>query len=385
MKKHLLLIMALLCSILSLQATNPPLGSLSGTYTVGNSQQYKKLSDIAGVLNSSSITVTGNVVFELDSDYDGTTGEVFPIVFNQFKTAGGNWTVTIRPRAGVAMRTTAGDPGAQPLITFNGADQLIFDGRAGGSGEIAWLLRNTATTNAGATILLQSDAQNNTLTYLQLEGQTLSAGVVHIGTSGAGGNDDNTISYCTIRDRTDMSTPARPVAGILSQGSATSTGIQIDHNHIFNFYCDGDTAYGIRMTHGSTAASILSNSIYQTEPLLNAAPGTRLYGIAVNELTTTGITIGSNYIGGSAPECGGAPLTLASTTGGHCVVRGISYGVLNAPFAEGNACSNNTIRNIDVTNDGDVPAMSGIFTGIFCNANIDVLNNTIGNPDGHDA
>src|SRR5262249_13603054 len=80
---------------------NSNIPSLAGTYLVGSSQPvYKKLTDVANALNT--MDVTGNVVFELDSDYDGTTGETFPIVFNQYNSSG-NWTVTIRPKAGVSL------------------------------------------------------------------------------------------------------------------------------------------------------------------------------------------------------------------------------------------------------------------------------------------
>lgn len=105
-----------------------------GTYSVGNSYTFKKLSQIADTLNKKILT--GNVIFELQSDYDGNTGETFPIRFNQYLTSGGNWTVTIRPASGVSMRTTQGiTTGAYPLIDLNGVERLTLDGRAGGVGD----------------------------------------------------------------------------------------------------------------------------------------------------------------------------------------------------------------------------------------------------------
>ncbi|MET0393409.1 MAG: cadherin domain-containing protein [Chitinophagaceae bacterium] len=382
MQKHLLLILVAFCFVSDLRAGDHPIGSLSGTYLVGSSQTYKNLTDVAAVLNNAGYTVTGNVVFELDSDYDGAT-ETLPIVFNQFNTSG-SWTVTIRPKAGVSMRTTSGNPGIQSLITFNGTDRIILDGRAGGTGGIAWLIRNTATINAEAAIRLQNDAQNNTFTYLQLEGQTDWAGVVYIANPGAQGNDNNTISYCAIRDRTDVSTPARPVNGILSYGSETTTGNKFDHNAIFNFYNSGGSAYGIQLVQGTTDALITHNSIYQEQPLLNAPGGTALYGISAAEWTTNRLTIANNFIGGSAPQCGGAPLTIASAANSACAVTGIFYGMRAAPFGDQNICNQNTIRNIDITVRDQFNAFPGIFAGIYTIAKMDVKNNTIGNPDGHD-
>jgi hypothetical protein len=385
MKKSLLLIsFLLLCSFARLRAGDNPIGSLSGTYTVGNSQPtYKKLTDVANVLNSGGFTVVGNVVFELDSDYDGTTGEIFPITFNQFN-SNGNWTVTMRPKAGVSLRTTSGNPGTGALITLNGADRLILDGRAGGTGGIGWLIRNTATTNAGATILLQNDAQNNILTYLQLEGQTTSAGIVHIAASGTEGNDNNTISYCAIRDRSDLSNPVMPVTGILSEGSGATNGTVIDHNNIFNFYNSGGSAYGIRLTQGTRNASITHNSVYQARTIVHMSAGVAVYGIFAGDTVNAHVNIADNFIGGSAPQCGGAPLTVSSTGSAYCSFTGILFGVVNSS-GDANTCDKNTIRNIGLvmaTSPGQYPAMFKCIDVI--GSKLDVTNNTVGNPDGHD-
>ncbi|MET0392164.1 MAG: cadherin domain-containing protein [Chitinophagaceae bacterium] len=384
MPKRFLLLLLVLCCAAYLRAGDQPLAVLSGTYLVGNSQPvYKKLTDVANVLNDRNTTVAGNVIFELDSDYDGTTGESFPIVFNRVFSSWG--TVTIRPKAGVSMRTTSGDPGAAPLITLNGSNTLVFDGRAGGSGGIAWLIRNTATIDAGATFLLINAAYQNTLTWLQLEGQTTTAGVVHIGSAEISGNMENTISYCAIRDRTDVTIPARPATGILCDGSEANTDNRFDHNHIFNFYNDGGNAYGIRMIRGARNSFITHNSIYQEQPLLNAASGTVLHGIYVSEPSANWMTISDNFIGGAAPECGGAPLTMVSAPNGYCVLTGIHFGDRLGPAGEENLCIRNTIKNIDITIDQLSLNVPGIFTGIYVLSQVSVLNNTIGNPDGHDA
>ncbi|MET0393412.1 MAG: cadherin repeat domain-containing protein [Chitinophagaceae bacterium] len=384
MQKQLLLILAVSCSFLHLRAGDHPISSLSGTYLVGSSQPfYKKLTNVAAMLNNVGMTVTGDVVFELDSDYDGTTGETFPITINQFNNSG-NWTVTIRPKAGIPLRTTAGDPGTQPLITFNGTDRLIFDGRAGGAGGIAWLIRNTATTNAGATFFLKNDAQNNTLTWLQLEGQAAGdgVGVVCLGaTTGNEGNDNNTISYCTIRDRTDIPNPVMPAIGIFSADAIATGGTIIDHNHIFNFFNNADSAYGIRLKQGADNSSVTNNSIYMERMLSGVSGNTYLFGIAAGDMLTVNLTIKDNFIGGAAPECGGHPFTVS----GGGTVAGIRIGVYNSFGLGPVVCSGNTVRNLNITISELGFNAFHVFTGIRVDGlKTDVTDNTIGNPAGHD-
>src|SRR5947208_16856294 len=100
------------------------------------------------------------------------------------------------------MRTTSGDPGTtNTLISLNGADRIVFDGRPGGSGSVDWLFRNTRTAaTVGPVFNFLNDATLNTLTYLQVEGQNINAasGLILFGTAATGttGNDSNTVSYC---------------------------------------------------------------------------------------------------------------------------------------------------------------------------------------------
>ena len=107
--------------------------TLSGTYTVGTGGNYTNLTAVAAALNSS--VLTGNVIFELTNNYDGTTGETLPIVFGQFisEVSGlTNYNVTIRPALGVTNRITSGEPPAtfsSGVIDIVGGDYYTFDGR----------------------------------------------------------------------------------------------------------------------------------------------------------------------------------------------------------------------------------------------------------------
>ena len=150
----------------------------SGVYPIGNSSLYTKISQVADSLTGA--TITGDVVFELQSDYDGTTGEILPINFKQFIVSGGSWTVTIRPAAGVTAKVTAGDPGSLlPVIQLTGINNLILDGRPGGVGTSEWIIRNTrSTATIGSVFTFINDATFNTLKYLSIEGQNPATGLV---------------------------------------------------------------------------------------------------------------------------------------------------------------------------------------------------------------
>ncbi|MFH1936877.1 MAG: hypothetical protein ABIK52_04875, partial [Bacteroidota bacterium] len=224
-----------------------------GTYEVGDDQPVlKKLTDVAAQLNSSILL--GNVTYELNPTYDGTTGETYPVVFNQYSTSGGNWSVTIQVKTGASARTTSGNS-ANPLIRLNGADNMTFDGRAGGTGStIAWTIQNTNTGGNAFTFI--NDAQSNTIQYCDLisVNNTTSLGVIIFGTTtGTSGNDNNTVTYCNIHDDgTNF-----PLYGIYSLGTSTTlntwnSGITVSNNNIYNFYINGGNPIGIYIAGGST-------------------------------------------------------------------------------------------------------------------------------------
>ncbi|MET0393439.1 MAG: hypothetical protein ABW019_09880, partial [Chitinophagaceae bacterium] len=376
-------VVLLLLSVTLIRAADRPL-SLSGTYLVGNSQPvYKKLTHVANALNNAANNVTGNVIFELDSDYDGTTGETFPIIFKKF-TATGSWTVTIRPKAGVSLRTTSGDPGANAyLIQLDEADRVRLDGRPGGSGtEIRWMIRNTRTSSAGGNLHLKNDASHNIFTYLQLEAQSASPNaIVFLGEASSQGNDSNTISYCTIRDRSDVT--AALATGIFSKSTvvfaAYNSGNIITRNNFINIYNNGAAGYGIYLADNTMQTEVTYNNFYQSRPIVDASTGTAVYAIYASQPNMSNMNIANNFIGGTAPGCGGSYFSLAGA-----VVRFGGIVLTNTQYGQGpdNVISSNTIRNLEVVSATSPTGAQGLFTGIQADLGYtDVVNNMIGSPD----
>jgi serine protease len=318
-----------------------------GTYPVGNSFTFKKLTQVADTLNKKYLT--GNVIFELQADYNGAVGETFPIVFHEILTQGGNWTVTIRPASGVITRITSGSTsGYFPLINLNGIDRLTLDGRAGGTGStIGWIIQNTSSSDIGPTIQLNNDATYNEIKYLQVEGSNFSGytGTIYFGSyTLSQGNSQNIISHCDIRDRSDgIGGPS--LIGVYSDWTA---GAQNDSNtisdcNISNWINYGMKLYGMRW-------NLSSNSLYQQYAIFSTM--TAIYLLPGHSQRCGGHTITGNFIGGSAPAATGSPLSNA----GNSIFTGIQ---MTCDTALMNTISGNTIRNIQIANMG----LSG-FTGI---------------------
>ena len=308
-----------------------------GTYQVGAAKTYNNLTAVAAALAGN--TVTGDIIFELMDDYDGTSGETFPITFTPFATSGGDWTVTIRPASGVSLRTTSGSVSSNPLFNLNGIDRLTLDGRAGGSGStVGWLIRNTATTSAGWTIQFINDATYDTLQYLQLESQNILQGTVFFtSTTGAAGNDNNVIDHCLIRDRSDVTGP--PACAIYSSGTSAkeNSGNVVQNCDIVNFLQDG-----VYLFQYNTGWTISNNNFYCT------TSGTSTTQV-ISTYDGSGHTVSGNFLGGQAAACGGSAWTSS----------GDWYGIyLKQASGTSSTVQGNTIQNIGITG-------SASFYGMF--------------------
>jgi hypothetical protein len=356
MKKLFLSLLTFLISIWSFGI------NLSGTYTVGSGggEDYVNLTAVAAALNNAGNTVTGNVIFELTVNYNGAAGETFPIVFNQYLTSGA-WTVTIRPQTGVTARITSGDGGnGTPLIDFNGVDNLIFDGRPGSSGVACeWLIRNTRTlATVGPAIRFYQHATYDALYYLNIESQNITAasGTVYIADNSVAGtgNDYNTIDHCNVRDRSDVA--GVPMNGIYSGGTAfvgrENSNNTISNCNVFNFTFSGINIGSASSNNNGNNWTITGNSVYNTASRATAQTGI-YFGSTSN---MNGHVISGNYVGGSAPLCGGG----AWGNNGAVAVRGIQ--VDNVGTIVATIVSNNIITNFSLTIAG-ASTFDGILIG----------------------
>lgn len=342
----------------------------AGIYKVGNSWTYKTLTEVAQALRI--YTLTGNVIFELQSDYNGTSpNETFPVVFTSFGTQGGNWTATIRPASSVTA-SVSGDPGSgNALIVLDGTKRLILDGRQGGSGSTINMTLDNLRTAAtiGETVRFVNDAKYDTLKFLNIRGASTNAssGVVNFLTAsvtGGTGNDSNAISNCRIYNSASGSFPA---VGIYSSGTTGKTNDMnsILNSEIFDFYSTTTSTYAILLASNTGKWFIDNNKIYQT--------ATRTFTIARSHygfsLFGTQSVITNNVIGFSS----------SSGTGRYTIVgTGAALGVNYIAIDQGaSRISNNRIQAFNMF---CATTSGAVWTGIV-NADT-VSNNMFGDSSG---
>lgn len=338
---------------------------VAGIYTVGPGGNYPNLTAVANVLGAAELT--GNVVFELQNNYDGTSGETFPITFNPFVSNTGSWTATIRPAAGVSNRETSGWPASgSSLINLSGTTRITLDGRPGGTGTASqWTIRNKrSAATFSPTIQFMNGAQRNTLNYLNIESANglATSGTVMFGTTATVGNSYNTISNCAIRNRTDSA--GVHAVGIYSSGStATNDSNVITGNRISNFSTSGVLV----SSTGNGNYWVISNNHFYND--LATPPATSQISIQVAATASYGHNISGNYIGGSQPFCAGN----AWVNTGAVQWRGMT---INVATTDSSYISGNTIQNINCSNTGSA--------ALWClelgNGLLSVNNNTFGHP-----
>lgn len=338
---------------------NPNAFPMSGTFAVGPAGDYASLT--TAFADVATRGMSGPVVLELQPSYVSTV-ETFPLTVGAFPGSSAENTVTVRPGEGAAglSISSSSAPGA---LDLNGAANVIFDGRPAGA-RLPGELTIESTNTSGWAVRFINDARFNTLQYLTIKGVTTgsSSGVVHFSTTtGANGNDANTIDHCDLR-----SGATTPTNLVYSSGTTTSTahhnsGNAISHCNLFDFFSPTATHVGVSLAGGNQDWRIEGSSFYETASRNMTGTGTLEWqAIASSSSSTNNLQILDNHIGGTAPECGGAPLTYT----GNATLRALrlTVGVTTPTSIQGN-----TFRNISVTSTSasSSQTMIGLVSGSF--------------------
>lgn len=240
---------------------------------------------------------------------------------------------------------------ATPLIDLNGADNVTIDGRVNATGStVDMLIHNASTSSASgiSTIRLINDAQSNTIKYCTVKGaETKSVGgVIYFATSNSHyGNDDNIIEYNNITSSTDAN---RPKNIIYSEGTSgkDNSGNIIRNNNIYDFFKHSSASSGIYLSNNTTEWTIEANSFYETTSYA-ATSAVTFNVIKILNLSGQDFAINDNYIGGSAPLCGGSAWTKTSSA------NNLFYGMyIQVGNSTASSIQNNTIKNISWSNSG---------------------------------
>lgn len=388
------------------QSTNTCTGH-AGVIPVGPTGTYPTLTAALAALSGG---VSGAVTLELQSSYT-SSGETFPIVIASNACFNASRTLTIRPETGANGLVIAGS-NTGPTIDLNGAKYVTIDGRPGGVGTAMTVtaagnlntinLNITNTSATGAAIRLDNGASNNTIKYCDLQGQNTNganqpsalSGVVYLGNMGAGGNDNNTFDHCNIHSTGTGA--VKPSIGIYSLGYDNSSAVATyapqfnDYNAVIGCniydYFNAANSVGLELNLGNTGWTIAANSFFQTEAITVTTANSFHRAMWLVPFRTSsageignGFIVTSNFIGGSAPGCGGTPYTLAGGTTGY--FEGIRVEVADAATPQApTSVQGNLITNINITTSTTSDAMHAIAI-VNGRGNVEVGNNT-GNTIG---
>ena len=326
------------------------------------------------LLDLSGCAISQPTVIELASNYV-SSGETFPLTLPAISGASSTNTITIRPAADATNLTISASsllPATAGSIFFiSDGDFWRLDGRAGGAGTTRNLtIENTDNTTAGsAAIRFINGAQNNVVTFCNVRSANIgvSSGCIAFATSTTTGNSNNTISFCQISD----ASTGLPNVGIGSLGAVgfANDNNQILNNNIVNIFAATGNTYGVYISDHNTNWTISGNSIYQTVSRTLASGSDRNYapiGISPSTFSTvTGLNILGNFIGGTAPQCGGTPTTLTDVGGsGTIVLRAIfaQVGTAVPTSIQGNTIANFSISTTGTSsNHSLISAVTGAF------------------------
>ncbi|HTX88257.1 MAG TPA: T9SS type A sorting domain-containing protein [Bacteroidales bacterium] len=363
-------------------ATSPLTGSTTtltptprcGNYTVGPTGAYPSLTAAFADLASNGVTCAVNL--QLQSTYVSTV-ETFPITATAIPGTSAVNKVTVYP---LAAGTTITSNNTTSTLSLSGVKYLTIDGRVNATGSTPNLVLDN--TGAGASVMLLEGAQYNTVQYCVVTNINAGAyGSIHFGgTSGVNGNSYNVIDHNDIKD--GATTPLFAIAsnGNAAQYSAYNLNNTISNNNIHDFYLSGNNPIGVYIAAGSSAWTITGNSFYQTVP---RSPTVAVGYNVILIVPGDGYTVTNNYIGGSAPLCGGTPWTL-NGNGTPPTIANFIYSIrfqTSVLSLNPNIVTGNTVANIALYT--NPTAASIFFTGFIGVAGIlNLNNNTVGAATG---
>jgi|GEM_PF-662984 len=268
-----------------------------------------------------------------------------------------------------------GNSSAATLIDLNGADNVTIDGRVNATGTTKDL--SIVNSNTASTIRFINGATNNTVKYSTIKGsETLGgSGVLFFSTTTAGsGNSSNTIDNNNITSSLTANRPVQAIYSLGTSGKENSENI-ISNNNIFDFLKHATASNGILLAANTTSWTIDGNSFYETASFIPAA-AVAYSAINISNTAGNNFTVSNNYIGGSAPACGGTP--WIKTNANNNVFDAIS---LNVGSTTASSVQNNTIQNFNWSN-----SANGVWKGVEILAGVvnvgTIGGNTIGAVTG---
>lgn len=333
---------------------------LSGTITVGNGGTYTYLSDAIKDINTKRLS--NNLMLSIVSDINDTASATLNY------SCPTPYKISIRPSADTIRHITCRQNDF--YLNFNGVSNLVINGNSltSGSGRYLQFLNKDSL---GGIFNFINGSKFDSLANILIEGTCISQtkGVITFGESvaSASGIQNITIYNNIMRDRSDsLSIPA-----IFIYSSATTElpnqANNIINNEIYNFRRSG---IYINTIGNGGLWKISGNHFYYNAPIV-ASIGDLVPIMFIPGINSNANTITNNYIGGSAPNCGGT--AWQSPNAINWVAMNINSGLVVGTSIQGN-----TIQNINMSTTATVD-----FVGIRIESGKVNIGDIAGNTIGH--
>lgn len=299
--------------------------ALSGAYTVGSGGTYPSITGAGGLFaDLNSKVVTGNITVTVIGNLTETGANAMNQITEE--PAGSNFTVTIKPD-GTTIRVASGSYSGG-LIRLNGADNVIFDGRFGGSGNYLTFSNTGTSGSVFQLISLGAGLGSTNVTIrncnINMGGNASGTYDIAIGgsTNASQGNDNDNVSILN-------NVLSKAYVGIWAQGTATSNpgvmdnlqivgnsigsgvstdymghdgiivangnGCNIAQNTIFNIITTNTTPVGLTLSTGFINSTVSRNKINNITYTGTSGYGGR--GMYINTATSpSNLTIDNNLI-----------------------------------------------------------------------------------------
>ncbi|MCX6248191.1 MAG: hypothetical protein NTW10_10680 [Bacteroidetes bacterium] len=328
---------------------------LANSLNVGTGYPYLTLTGTGGLFDAiNNSVIDANTVAYIKTDIT-EPGTVSLNLVSEQGAGEGTLTLTVTSD-GTAHLLSGGVVTANaPMIPITGATRFYIDG-----GASKLLTLRNSSGSGGPVVQYNNSSQADTLKncYIESNAQTVSNGAVTIGSTGI---NKIGITNCDIRDARG-GTLGSPITGIYS--NSPTNLLTVTNNNIYNFKTATTylTAYGLYLPNVAPGCTVTGNSFYMESGMNPACIINCIYFQNTNSHMISG-----NFIGGSAPLCGGSPLTTSNPI----TFTGIYTYFTTAPNI---TIQGNTIQNISMTSTG-----AAIFYGINnYEGPITVTGNTIG-------
>jgi photosystem II stability/assembly factor-like uncharacterized protein len=308
------------------------------TKTVGASgADYATLKAAFDAINAG--TLTGNITLQIiASTTEPSSGATASLNASGSGSASYSSVLIYPTVSGCTINCSNGNP----AITLNGADNVTIEGRVNQTGSTLSL---TIANSVRLAIMFKNGACNNTVKYCTLKGSydgATSAGIINFDNTG-GGNSNNILEYNNITNGgTRMSEALR------SEGAVNNinSGNIIRYNNFYDIFSTTGTAKEvIYLANYNAAWTIEGNSFYETTDYVPGGAGNHTFIYLTGNYAGGAFTISGNYIGGSAPQCGGTPLTKTNAQTNTFTVISTSVGTGNTVNIQGNIIKNITWEN----------------------------------------